>query len=422
MDTVSETTLTVAPPRSSRSRSSRKQTDAAVATAAAVPVTETAVLPRSKSATKARSAAVEPVIVKTVTEVPVAAPALAVATEETIVTKAPRAKRVPKPEPLLIPNPRRFVLFPIMHEDVYKMYKTHLSTEWRTEEVDMSSDIKDWETMTADEKHFISHVLAFFAASDGIVMENLAQRFATEVQWPEARQFYAVQMKIESIHSEAYSLMIDVLIKDLKMRDHIFGAIETIPSIAKKAQWAIKWMEDKEASFAQRLMCFAIVEGIFFSSSFASFFWLKEKGKLKGCTQFNEWISRDEGLHTDFACLLYSYIENRLSKTTVAKIFKEAVAIEKEFITESIPCRLIGMNSDLMCQYIEFVADRLVVQLGYPKIFGATNPFAFMERISVDLKGNFFEVRVTNYANAVNVGVPVADAAAKPKISAKEDF
>lgn len=398
MDETSVETNVVIVPRSSRGRSSRKQTDTAVP---AVPA-------RSKSAIKTRpTTPIAPVVVETI-----------VAPEPAEVKV--RTKRVPKPEPMLIPNPKRFVLFPIAHHDLYDMYKKHLSTEWRPEEVDMSSDIKDWEKMDEGERHFITHVLAFFAASDGIVMENLSMRFATEVQYPEARQFYAVQNKMEAIHNESYSLMIDTLIKEPKEKEHVFNAIETIPSISKKAKWAMKWMEDKDASFAQRLCCFAIVEGIFFSSSFASFFWLKEKGKLKGCTQFNEWISRDESLHTDFACLLYSHVVNRVPKSTISKIFKEAVAIEKEFITESIPCRLIGMNSDLMCQYIEFVADRLVVQLGYPKIFEATNPFPFMERISVDLKGNFFEVRITNYANAVNIGGPTAET--KPKVSATEDF
>ncbi len=303
-------------------------------------------------------------------------------------------------EDILQENPNRYVIFPIQHKPVWDMYKKAEASFWTAEELDLSKDPKDWEKLTANERHFLSHVLAFFAASDGIVNENLTTNVCNKVQWPEARCFYAFQVAIENVHSEVYSLLIDTYIKDKEEKDRLFRAIETVPCVKKKADWAIEWMESKDANFVSRLMAFACVEGIFFSGAFCAIFWIKERGILPGLTTSNEFISRDEGLHTEFACLLYSYIKNRLSEEKAHAMIREAVTIEKEFITDALPCALIGMNAKMMSQYIEFVADRLLVQLGYAKIWNTANPFPFMERISLESKDNFFEKRVSNYSKA----------------------
>ena len=313
------------------------------------------------------------------------------------------ARRREMEEPLLKENPNRFVLFPIQHQDVWAIYKKAEASFWTAEEVDLSKDTKDWDILTDNERHFISHVIGFFAASDGIVNENLAMNFSNQVQWPEARCFYGFQIMMENIHSEVYSLLIDTYIKNADEKSHLLRSIETIPCIKKKADWAIRWMESEEADFASRLMAFACVEGIFFSGAFCAIYWIKERGIMPGLTTSNEFISRDEGLHTEFACLLYSKLNHKLSKTKAHKMIREAVRIEKEFIVDALPCSLIGMNAKLMSQYIEFVADRLLVQLGYPKIWNTANPFAFMERISLEGKTNFFEKRVAEYAK-VGVG------------------
>jgi ribonucleotide reductase beta subunit family protein with ferritin-like domain len=301
-------------------------------------------------------------------------------------------------EPLLIENPDRFVLFPIEHNDVFKMYKNLVAVRWIPEEVELTKDLKDWKTLPANEQHFIKRILGFFAGSDGIVNENLAANFANEVQWPEAKAFYTEQMSNETVHSETYSRLIDTYIEDKIEKLDILRSIRTMPFVEKKANWAMNWMKGSDANFATRLMAFAAVEGIFFSGAFCSIFWFKQRGILPGLTSSNEFISRDEGLHTDFACLLYSYLTNRLSKTKAHKLIREAVKIEKEFITEAIPCSMIGMNSKMMGQYIEFVADRLLVQMGYPKTYETANPFSFMERISLEGKDNFFEKKVSSYA------------------------
>lgn len=303
-------------------------------------------------------------------------------------------------EPLLDPNEDRFVIFPIKHHDIWAMYKKHMAVHWVPEEVDLSKDMKDWEKLNDNERHFIKHILGFFAGSDGIVMENLATRFSREVQWPEAKFFYACQNLLEAVHSETYSLLIDTYITDSQEKSDILRAIKTIPAVEKKAKWALDWIDNDDADFGTRLIGFAAVEGIFFSGAFCAIFWLKARGVMPGLTLSNEFIARDEGLHTDFACLLYSKIANKLPKQKAHKIIREAVKIEKHFITKALPCELIGMNADLMKQYIEFVADRLSLQLGYPKIYGATNPFDFMERISLENKDNFFEKRVSTYAKA----------------------
>jgi ribonucleotide reductase beta subunit family protein with ferritin-like domain len=303
-------------------------------------------------------------------------------------------------EPLLTPNPRRHVLFPVEHADIFAMTKKAIAVFWTVEEVDLTKDMKDWEKLDANTQHFIKHVLGFFAASDGILMENLSLNFQNEVQSPEARFFYANQNFMEAIHSEMYSLLIDTYIDDKTEKQKLLEAANTMPAIQKKAEWAMKWLDASKANFATRLVAFAVVEGIFFSGSFCSIFWLKKQGLMPGLTTSNEFISRDEGMHTDFACLLYSKITGKLKKSQINKIVKEAVTIEKNFITKALPCELIGMNSALMSQYIEFVADRLVQQLGYPKIFSAANPFDFMERISLEGKDNFFEKRNANYSKA----------------------
>lgn len=281
------------------------------------------------------------------------------------------------------------------------MYKKAEASFWTAEEIDLSKDLHDWNNrLNADEQYFISHILAFFAASDGIVNENLVERFSGEVQIPEARCFYGFQIMMENIHSETYSLLIDTYIKEQAQRTYLFNAIETIPCIRKKADWALRWISDKESTFAQRLVAFAAVEGIFFSGAFASIFWLKKRGLMPGLTFSNELISRDEGLHTDFACLLHSHLNNRASKEVINTIITDAVTIEKEFLTEALPCALLGMNATLMQQYIEFVADRLLVALGNDKVYKSTNPFDFMENISLGGKTNFFEKRVGEYQKA----------------------
>jgi len=303
-------------------------------------------------------------------------------------------------EPLLTVNPGRHVLFPIEYPDIMDMAKKAIAVFWTVEELDLSKDMKDWQKLDENTQHFIKHVLGFFAASDGILMENLSLNFQNEIQIPEARYFYANQNFMEAIHSETYSLLIDTYISDKAEKQKLLEAATTIPAIQKKADWAMKWLDRAKADFPTRLIAFAVVEGIFFSGAFCSIFWLKKRGLMPGLTTSNEFIARDEGLHTDFACLLYSKIKNRLKRGQVNKIIKDAVTIEKNFITKALPCELIGMNAELMAQYIEFVADRLLVQLGYPKVYEAANPFEFMERISLEGKDNFFEKKVSNYAKA----------------------
>ena len=306
----------------------------------------------------------------------------------------------PANEPLLTEDDSRFVMFPIKHDDVWSMYKKQVDCFWRAEEVDLSKDMASWEKLNEDEKHFIKHVIAFFAASDGIVLENLGMRFMSEVQTSEARAFYGFQIAMENIHSEMYSLLIDTYIKDKQEKDRLFTALEHFPCIQKKGDWAIKWIKDKRSSFATRLVAFACVEGIFFSGAFCSIYWLKKRGLMPGLTFSNELISRDEALHTEFAVLLFNKLLRKPSKKKVTEIVQEAVEIEKEFICEALPCRLVGMNSRMMSQYIEFVADRLLVQLGCDKVYDAPNPFDFMEMISIEGKTNFFEKRVGEYALA----------------------
>lgn len=303
-------------------------------------------------------------------------------------------------EPLLEENPGRFVLFPIKHDDIWNMYKKAEASFWTAEEIDLASDLNDWNNLTKNERHFISNVLAFFAASDGIVNENLAANFATEVTSPEARCFYGFQIAVENIHSETYSLLIDTYIKDSNEKDRLLNAINTVPCVQKKARWALKWCDKENASFAERLVAFSAVEGIFFSGSFCAIFWLKKRGLMPGLGFSNELISRDEGLHTDFACLLYSKLVNKLPESRILDIITSAVEIEKEFISESLPVELIGMNSYLMKQYIEYVADRLLLELGADKHYKTKNPFDFMEMISLQGKTNFFEKRVGEYAKA----------------------
>lgn len=304
------------------------------------------------------------------------------------------------PEPLLTVSNDRFVIFPIRHPDIWEKYKQHMAVFWTPEEIDLSKDMAHWEKLSDGERYFIKNILGFFAGSDGIVMENLATRFMREVQWPEAKFFYSCQNLLEAVHSETYSLLIDTYISDAKEKDTLLRAINTIPCVQKKAEWALQWIDSAEASFATRMLAFAAVEGIFFSGAFCAIFWLKQRGLMPGLTVSNEFIARDEGLHTDFACLLYTKLENKLTKKDAHKIIRDAVKIEKQFITKSLPCDLIGMNAKLMSEYIEFVADRLLLQLGYPKAYSAVNPFPFMERISLEGKDNFFEKRVTTYAKA----------------------
>jgi len=304
-------------------------------------------------------------------------------------------------EPLLKGSKERLVLFPLQYQEIWHLYKKAQASFWTAEEIDLSHDLVDWsERLTADERYFISRILAFFAAADGIVNENLVERFSSEVQVAEARCFYGFQIMIENVHAETYSLLIDTYIRDPGERQHLFNAIETIPPIKRKADWALRWISDRNASFAERLVAFAAVEGIFFSGSFAAIFWIKKRGLMPGLTYSNELISRDEGLHTDFACLLFAHLRHRPHPEVVLQIIKEAVSIEQEFLTEALPVALIGMNASLMRQYIEFVADRLLVSLGNEKHYQSSNPFDFMDLISLQGKTNFFEKRVSEYARA----------------------
>jgi len=315
----------------------------------------------------------------------------------TDLVKKEQTKPKEQEEPLLKANPRKFVVFPIQYHDIWQMYKKAEASFWTAEEVDLSKDLQHWEELKEEEKHFISHVLAFFAASDGIVNENLVERFSKEVQATEARCFYGFQVAMENIHSEMYSLLIDTYIKDPTQRDFLFNAIETLPCVKKKADWALKWIGNDDAPYSERVVAFAAVEGIFFSGSFASIFWLKKRGIMPGLTFSNELISRDEGLHCDFACLMFRHLINKPSEETIVGIISEAVQYEQEFLTEALPCNLIGMNCVLMKRYIEFVADRLLVELGCKKIWNSENPFDFMEMISMEGKTNFFEKRVGEY-------------------------
>jgi len=305
-----------------------------------------------------------------------------------------------KIEKILQDDPTRFVLFPIKHHDIWQAYKTHEAAFWTAEEIDLAQDLTDWrEKLTENEKHYVKHVLAFFAASDGIVNENLGVNFLQEVQYAEARCFYGFQIMVENIHSEVYSLLIDTYITDPTEKDYLFNAIDTVPAVKRKAEWALKWINSPK--FVERLVAFAAVEGIFFSGSFCSIFWLKKRGLMPGLSFSNELISRDEGLHTDFACLLYrNHIDQKLSRKRILEILGSALEIEKEFITDALPVRLIGMNSDLMKQYLEFVTDRLLVSLGYEKEYHSKNPFDFMENIALEGKTNFFEKRNSEYQKA----------------------
>ena len=303
-------------------------------------------------------------------------------------------------EPLLSPDDNRFVMFPIRYDDVWQMYKKQVDCFWRPEEIDLTKDLSHWDGLSSDERYYISMILAFFAASDGIVLENLAQRFMSDVQVSEVRAFYGFQIAMENIHSESYSILIETYIKDNLEKDKLFNAIENFPCIKKKSDWAQKWIHDNRSSFATRLVAFACVEGIFFSGAFCSIFWLKKRGLMPGLTFSNELISRDEALHCEFAILLYSKLLKKMNKARIHEIIKEAVEIETEFICEALPCRLIGMNSQMMTQYIQFVADRLCVQLGYDKIYGVTNSCDFMELISLESKSNMFERKIGDYALA----------------------
>jgi ribonucleoside-diphosphate reductase beta chain len=319
-------------------------------------------------------------------------------------------------EPLLTENKNRFVLFPIQHDDIWQMYKKAEASFWTAEEIDLSPDLADWERLNDGERHFISHVLAFFAASDGIVNENLAVNFLSEVQYPEAKCFYGFQVMAENIHSETYSLLIDTYVRDSREKNKLFNALETVPCVAKKGEWALKWINSD--TFVERLIAFAAVEGIFFSGSFCSIFWLKKRGLMPGLSFSNELISRDEGLHCEFACLLYTqYIKNKLPQERVYEIILDAVRIEKEFITDALPVALIGMNADLMAQYIEYVADFWLQRLGYEKYYNTPNPFDFMTTISLQGKTNFFEKRVGEYQKAGVMGEKEA-----VKFSLDEDF
>ena len=319
-------------------------------------------------------------------------------------------------EPILQESDNRFVLFPIQYNNIWQMYKNAVNCFWVTEEIDLSADMIHWNRLTDDERHFIKHVLAFFAASDGIVNENLVVNFMQDVTIPEARCFYGFQIAMENIHSETYSLLIDTYIKDPAEKDKLFHAIDTLDCVKKKAEWALRWIEDAP-SFAHRLVAFAAVEGIFFSGSFCSIFWLKKRGLMPGLALSNQFISRDEGLHCDFACLLYSMLQNKLSEAEIRAIICDAVACEKEFVSEALPVSLIGMNADTMSQYIEFVADRLLLALGYNKVYNTENPFPWMELISLQGKTNFFENRVSEYKKT-GVGMKMED----QKFSTDHDF
>lgn len=323
-------------------------------------------------------------------------------------------------EPILKENKERFVLLPIKYPKIWEMYKKAEASFWTAEEIDLHPDLKDWDTLNKGEKHFISNVLAFFAASDGIVNENLATNFMESIQIPEARCFYGFQIMMENIHSETYALLIDTYIKDPAEKDRLFHAIDTVPCVKKKADWALKWIG--AGSFTERLVAFAAVEGIFFSGSFCSIFWLKKRGLMPGLSFSNELISRDEGMHCEFACLIYSMLENKLPKEKIYEMIGDAVTIEKEFITEALPVDLIGMNSKLMCQYIEYVADRWIVSLGYPKLYNAINPFDFMELISLQGKTNFFEKRVGEYQKNGVTASTKSQSAVNNLFSLNEDF
>lgn len=326
-------------------------------------------------------------------------------------------------EPILIQgtSSERYVLFPIKYPDLFKMYKKAASVYWVAEEINFAQDLKHLDKMTDDEKYFVNHVLAFFAGSDGIVIENLGGRFSTEVNIPEAKQFYAFQSAMEAVHSETYSLLIDTYCKNDVEKEKLFKAIEIFPAISEKAEWAIKWINNKEASFAQRLIAFAIVEGVFFSASFCAIFWLKERGLLPGLSFANQLISRDESLHTEFACMLYQYLENKVPVEIVHDMMKEAVDIEDKFINESIRCSMIGMNSILMKDYICYIADRVLVMLGYPKIYNKENPFQFMEYSAVDGKSNFFEILPTEYSKGAMV-IDKEGASIPDKFEVSDDF
>jgi ribonucleoside-diphosphate reductase beta chain len=321
-------------------------------------------------------------------------------TDDALARQEHRQLFTPEEEPLLKPNKDRFVLFPIKHDDIWKMYKQEMASFWTAEEIDLDQDKKDWNNLEDGERHFIEHVLAFFAASDGIVLENLAVNFTKEVQIPEARCFYGFQIMMENVHAETYSLLIDTYISDPARRDYLFHAIDNIPAVKKKADWAMKWLSQKRATFAERLVAFAAVEGIFFSGSFCAIFWLKKRGLMPGLTFSNELISRDEGLHCEFAALLSSKLRNPASEVSVRNMIADAVEIEKEFIMEAIPVSLLGMNSKMMGEYIEFVADRLLNMLGHGKMYETKNPFPWMEMISLQGKTNFFEKRVGDYQKA----------------------
>lgn len=353
---------------------------------------------RVKEAAEARKDSDEPELKKTHSDAEVTK-------EETKEEKTP-AELERETEPLLMENPRRFVIFPIQYDEIWRMYKKAEASFWTAEEVDLSKDMEHWKGLKDSEREFISHVLAFFAASDGIVNENLVERFSAEVQVTEARCFYGFQIAMENIHSEMYSLLIDTYIKDPAKKEYLFNAIETMPPVAKKADWALKWIGDKDATFGERIIAFAAVEGIFFSGSFAAIFWLKKRGLMPGLTFSNELISRDEGLHCDFACLLFRYLKNKPTPETILTIITDAVKIEQEFLTDALPVAMIGMNCTLMSEYIEFVADRLLVELDCPKHYKTRNPFDFMEMISLEGKTNFFEKRVGEYQKLGVLGSP----------------
>jgi len=333
------------------------------------------------------------------------APVCVIAREMALAAAAPvsrvsvEMRELEKNDPLLKENPRRWVLFPIQYPAVYEMYKKHEASFWTAEEIDLAQDSKDWETLSEKERHFVKHVLAFFAASDGIVLENLGSSFSVEIQIPEARAFYGFQIAMENIHSETYSLLIEQYVRDPDEREKIFDAIHTMPAVAEKARWAVQWM-NRENSFAERIVAFACVEGILFSGSFCAIYWLKKRGLMPGLTFSNELISRDEGLHAEFACLVYGMLQNRLPDDIAHDIVRGAVEAERTFICDALPCDLIGMNNELMTRYIEFVADRLLSALGHPKLFRASNPFDWMELISLQGKTNFFEKRVGEYQKA----------------------
>jgi len=330
-------------------------------------------------------------------------------------------KKLQEEEPLLIENKHRWVMFPLQYPEIWEMYKKHEASFWTAEEIDLAQDMRDWDGLSNDEQHFIKHVLAFFAASDGIVNENLSTNFSDEIQVPEARAFYGFQMAMENIHSETYSLLIEQYIRDTDERMKLFHAIETIPAVAVKAQWAVDWM-NPDRSFYERLVGFACVEGILFSGSFCAVYWLKKRGLMPGLTFSNELISRDEGLHTDFACLIYKLLKHKLEDDMVHDIIRGAVAAEKEFICEALPCALIGMNSSQMMEYIQFVADRLLTALGHPKLYNTANPFDWMELISLQGKTNFFEKRVGEYQKKGVMASLDGDAGDAAAFALDEDF